>query len=650
MSAAVPPAAAPSPDWRAASQQRLEAALEELLARLGAPETAAPAAGGGGALDSLVASFGLSAFERDLLLLAAGHELDGRFRSLLQGPPTFARAARLAGGHWSALMPDGPLRRGRLVRLEESGEGLVHRPIRIEETVLLELLGLPHLDEALRPLLDPLPPEAAERLLPSQEPAARQLAALWSESSGAERAGIWPVVWLGAAEGRPEARALVAAAGRELGLTPFALAAGRLPEDPQRLEDLAERWRRDAVLQSFLLLVELEDDAPWATRQALRQWLEHSAGPAALLAEAPPDGLERPLLRLELPPPAAAEAAHLWRGALGPLADSLSGSGAGADTVLERVARQFPLPPRAIHEVALELAGNPPPAAELEVELWRRARRRARGGLDRLAQRLEPVAGWDDLILPPAQMEILHAIAAQVRQRSKVYETWGFADTNRRGLGLAALFSGPSGAGKTLAGEVLARELELDLYRIDPSAVVSKYIGDTERNLRRLFDAAERSGAILLFDEADSLFGKRSEVRDSHDRYANLEVSYLLQRIEAYRGLAILTSNFEKSLDSAFLRRLRFVVPFPFPASGERRRIWERAFPPPAPTLALDFPRLSQLAVTGGSIRNIALAAAFRAADAGRAISMADLQAAARGELLKLSQPLPENELRGWVS
>ena len=174
-------------------------------------------------------------------------------------------------------------------------------------------------------------------------------------------------------------------------------------------------------------------------------------------------------------------------------------------------------------------------------------------------------AVWDDLVLPEAQKRLLREIAAHVRQRLKVYETWGFGHRSSRGLGISALFAGPSGTGKTMAAEVLANELRLDLYRIDLSQVVSKYIGETEKNLRRVFDAAEDGGAILLFDEADALFGKRSEVKDSHDRYANIEVSYLLQRMEAYRGLAILTTNMKDALDTAFLRRIRFVVQFPFP-------------------------------------------------------------------------------------
>jgi SpoVK/Ycf46/Vps4 family AAA+-type ATPase len=214
---------------------------------------------------------------------------------------------------------------------------------------------------------------------------------------------------------------------------------------------------------------------------------------------------------------------------------------------------------------------------------------------------------------------------------------------------VAGLFWGVSGTGKTLAAEVLARELHLDLYRVDLSQVVSKYIGETEKNLRRIFDAAEAGGAILLFDEADALFGRRSEVKDSHDRYANIEVSYLLQRMETYRSLAILTTNLKDALDQAFLRRLRFVVQFSFPDAAARADIWRRIFPPQVPTSGLAVDRLARLAVAGGTIRNIALSAAFLAAEDGTPVGMEHLLAATRTEYLKLGKALTDAEVAGWT-
>jgi SpoVK/Ycf46/Vps4 family AAA+-type ATPase len=269
--------------------------------------------------------------------------------------------------------------------------------------------------------------------------------------------------------------------------------------------------------------------------------------------------------------------------------------------------------------------------------------------MDDLAERVESRAGWDDLVLPPAQKRTLRTIAAHLRQRARVQEEWGFgAAPGGRGLGLAALFSGPSGAGKTMAAEVLGGALGLDVYRVDLSALVSKWIGETEKNLRRVFDAAEEGSVILLFDEADSLFGKRSEVRDSHDRYANMEISYLLQRLEAYRGLAILTTNLRNNVDEAFLRRFRFVVDFTFPGVAERAEIWSRAFPRDCPTEGLEVARLAQLNVVGGAIRNIAMNAAYIAAEAARPVGMRDVLAAARLEYEKAGRAMTDPELRGW--
>src|SRR5262249_10561056 len=234
-------------------------------------------------------------------------------------------------------------------------------------------------------------------------------------------------------------------------------------------------------------------------------------------------------------------------------------------------------------------------------------------------------------------------------QRAVVHGEWGFAERYARGLGVTALFAGASGTGKTMSAEVIAGELELDLYQIDLAGIVSKYIGETEKNLRRIFDAADDGGAVLLFDEADAIFGKRSEVKDSHDRYANLEVSYLLQRMEMYRGLAILTTNMKQALDAAFLRRIRFIVQFPFPGPEERQRIWERVFPLAAPVGTVDYAMVSKLNVPGGVIRNIAMHAAFLAADQSAPIAMSHILRAARVEYAKLDRPLTPAETGGWT-
>ena len=217
------------------------------------------------------------------------------------------------------------------------------------------------------------------------------------------------------------------------------------------------------------------------------------------------------------------------------------------------------------------------------------------------------------------------------------------------GLGITALFAGPSGTGKSLAAEVIARELNLDVIRVDLSQTVSKYIGETEKNIARVCEAAEQSGAVLLFDEADALFGKRSDVKDAHDRHANIEVSYLLQRMEVYRGLAVLTTNLADNIDQAFLRRLRFVVQFPLPEAAEREAIWRRMFPKEVPLHGVDFPRLGKLQVAGGNIRNIAVTAMFLAAEQGTGVTMPLLLEGTRVEYAKLERTLREAEIEGWV-
>jgi SpoVK/Ycf46/Vps4 family AAA+-type ATPase len=342
--------------------------------------------------------------------------------------------------------------------------------------------------------------------------------------------------------------------------------------------------------------------------------------------------------------PVTSDQQMMWRDLIEPLAPKLNGE-------LDALTAQFSLTMDGIHAAGAELKAHLGAAGEDQAGplLWEICRGQARRGLENLALRIEPAATWNDLVLPGAQRQLLREMASHVRQRSKVYEQWGFAAKCARGLGISALFAGASGTGKTMAAEVLANELRLDLYRIDLSSVVSKYIGETEKNLRRVFDAAEQSGAILLFDEADALFGKRSEVKDSHDRYANIEVSYLLQRMEAYRGLAILTTNRKESLDSAFLRRLRFVVQFPFPDAAQRAEIWRRIFPRNTPTENLDLARLSRLNVAGGNIRNMALNAAFLAADGNEPVRMKHLLRAARSEYTKLEKPLTESEIGGWA-
>jgi SpoVK/Ycf46/Vps4 family AAA+-type ATPase len=266
--------------------------------------------------------------------------------------------------------------------------------------------------------------------------------------------------------------------------------------------------------------------------------------------------------------------------------------------------------------------------------------------LDKLAQRLVSEVTWNDIVLPEHEINLLRQIVNHVRNRSLVHDELGLREKMNEDLGISALFSGPSGTGKKMAAGIIANDLCLNLYRIDLSAVVSKYIGETEKNLRQLFDAAEDGGAILFFDEVDALFGKRSEVKDGHDRYANIEINYLLKRVEAFRGLAILATDTKNAIDQAFIRRLRFIVDFSFPSIERRKQIWEKAFSRNASKLDIDYDRLAQFNITGGTIHTIALNAAFLSAKRNTPVTTDLILGATRTELQKLEQPINEVDFR----
>ena len=630
----------PSPE---ANQHHLLAALARVRAVLErhADPAAPPAdppepAAADSALARLCEVFGLSEFERDVLLMCAGVELDAGFEAAVRGAggarPTFALAlAALPGAHWSALAPAGPLRYWRLVELG-TGDTLAATPLRADERVLHYLVGVEGIDERLYGVVEPLREGAP--LPQSHAGAAEGLAAHWATP------GAPPLPFLCGDE-RAGKRAVAAAAAAALGLLAWRTRAADLPRAPAERETLARLWERETVLSAAALLVELDDgDGPEVGRAAVA-FAERLRAPAVVAAREPLHTALRPAVRVDVDRPPPAEQHALWRSALGDAAPGLNGA-------LDGLVAQFRLGVREIGQAAAQAL--PGPGDALAARLWAACRTQARPRLDELAQRIDPAAGWDELVLPDAQAATLRQVAAQVRNRARVYDAWGFGRPGARGMGVSALFAGPSGTGKTLAAEVIAAELSLDLYRIDLSQVVNKYVGETEKNLRRVFDAAEEGGAVLLFDEADALFGKRSAVKDAHDRYANIEVSYLLQRMESYRGLAVLTTNLKDSLDTAFLRRLRFVVSFPFPDPAQRAEIWRRAFPPATPTEGLDPVKLARLSVAGGNIRNIALGAAFLAADDGTPVRMEHLLRASRAELAKMEKPVSASEVAGWVS
>jgi SpoVK/Ycf46/Vps4 family AAA+-type ATPase len=280
-------------------------------------------------------------------------------------------------------------------------------------------------------------------------------------------------------------------------------------------------------------------------------------------------------------------------------------------------------------------------------DLYAACRKRSHHQLATMARRIDPVYTWDDIVLPEDAMDQLRELCARVTHGSRVLGEWGFGRKLSQGKGANALFAGPSGTGKTMAAEIIANELGLDLYKIDLAGLVSKYIGETEKNLDRVFSAAENANAILFFDEADALFGKRSEVRDSHDRYANIEISYLLQKMEQYEGVAILATNLRQNLDEAFVRRLAFTIHFPFPSETDRLRIWTSIWPSATPVVAdLDLGFLSrEFKLTGGNIKNIALGAAFFAASDGGVVTMDHLLRATRREFQKMGKTLSDAEL-----
>lgn len=598
-------------------------------------------------LTALAECFGLSRFERSVLLLAAGMELDpttgSRCAAASGDPdaryPTFGLAlAALPDPHWSALTPVAPLRRWHLIELADETR-LTASPLRADERILHFLAGSPYLDARLHGMLRPVPPLP---LPPAYQKIAGQVTAGLGGGGLAAADPRAPLLTELTGGDRQTRAGIAAEAARSLGLGLYVMAATDVPGDAAARDRLIRLWQREAMLLPAALLIE---DGPMERDQAAAAdaFIAAAGVPLVVAGDEPRAESVSRGGRVTIPALSDDEQFTVW-------ADAFDGLPDLDDRRLRGLVTQFRLPQHVVRSVAAtvrrDLDGGGRTAFELA---WRAGLEEARMGLDRLGRRVEPDAGWDDLVLPAEQLGVLREIVAQVRQRAMVYHEWGFARTLRRGLGVTALFAGGSGTGKTLAAEVIAAELGLDLFIIDLSQVVSKYIGETEKNLREVFDAAERGGALLLFDEADALFGKRSEVKDSHDRYANLEVSYLLMRMEAYRGLAVLTTNMKQALDQAFMRRIRFVVDFPFPGQAERADIWRRVLPGQVPSEGLDTSRLAQLTVAGGSIRNIALAGAFLAAEDGGTLEMRHLLSAARTEYQKLERSLSPGEVRGWT-
>ena len=600
--------------------------------------------------------FELSDFEARILLLCAAAELDPEVPELLrrlQGglrQPTFAFSQRIfPDGAWDTLSENRPLLHWLMVEVrQQDGRPFSQSPLRIDDGLLQYLIGNPAPDVRIAAYHVPFPPEASSLgLSASQAAAAGALAQSVMEAT--KQTGVVPVITLTGPF--PLAQQMTA-----LGVvTVFGAAQSKLvrlpltlfPTDPRDGEHLSRLWAREAILHGLSIFLETDDAAEPLVRLVVRRFFASPRTLYFLASREPVGGVPRATQMLAVVRPTAAEQHAAWEQAVGAVGLSLASPDASC------LADQFHLDLPVIFGVVERAQGGEfadSPALRRHLQLA--ARQEHRAALDLLAQRIDAQAGLDDLVLPQREKDQLEKFIAQVELHRLVFSEWGMGGRSARGKGTAALFSGESGTGKTLAAEVIATKLGLDLYRIDLSAVVDKYIGETEKNLRRIFDAAEAGGVILFFDEADALFGKRSEVKDSHDRYANIQINYLLQRLETYRGPAILATNLGRTMDQAFLRRLRFIVRFPQPGRGERQQIWEKSFAPLADdflpdgtkVLALspaDFHAVAAANLSGGEIRNAAIQAAFLAAASSLPITRRVVDEAISDESIKAGRPVP---------
>ena len=618
-------------------------------------------------LPQLAQLYRLDDFDIDCLLICLAPELDLRYERIyayLQDDVTKKRPSvdlvlnllspsaheKLEGRRRFA--GDAPLIRHRLVEVFEDPAHvrppLLAQYLKIDDRIAAYLLGSDTTDERVRPYVRRVRVEARLDDV-SLEPEMRSRLRAFVAAHG----GDTPVVvYLQGPYGtgkREIGEALCLENGRGLlAVNVEQLIAGDLP-----LRTALALLHREALLQRSVLFLsgfdQLLVDGKKALLDELVRSLDQLRGMILLSSEVswePADALQGlPFVRVELARPSSPRRAGLWSAALaGKLA-------AGTEPDVNELAAKFRFSGGQIRDsvdTALNLSRWRTGGSGLITiqEIYEACRLQSNQRLRSLARKITPRNHWCDIVLPPVRLEQLHDICNYVKHREQVFGAWGFDRKLSNGKGLSALFAGPSGTGKTMAAEIIAAELALDMYRIDLSTVVSKFIGETEKNLSKIFAEAETSNAILFFDEADALFGKRSEVKDSHDRYANIEVGYLLQRIEEYEGVVILATNFRKNIDEAFVRRLHFTVEFPFPNQADRRRIWEVVWPDEVPRAAdIDFDALARrFEITGGNVRNIALAAAFLAADNGRCVTMAHVMRATQRELQKMGKILGDGE------
>jgi len=599
-------------------------------------------------LQSLVELFQLSQFEKNILLLCVGIELDASLGKLIakvqenvNSPmPTISFVLSLfEDAHWSAITPDGALRYWQLINLNKN-DVLTSSSFNIDELILHYLTGIDSLDSRLIPFISVMNSNAG--LVASHRKLAEEITGHLSNPS---HEGLTPIIQLHG-NSKEDQKAIISTIFTNFNLTAYYLPLQLLPTNFQELTSLVKLWNREVMLNQYVLFLDGSDmnEEDQIRVNHVKYLLGKISGIVIISTEYRFTDIDRLVQNINVDKPLREEQELLWKEQLGSAADNLNGELGGLVT-------QFNLDSHSISHLAQKAVANTtsketiiPGSVGIKEELWSSCCNYTRPNLSSLAQRIEAIATWDDLVLPAAQKDVLKEICIHVQHRQKVYYDWGFSSKSNRGLGISALFAGESGTGKTMASEVIANALNLDLYRVDLSQVINKYIGETEKNLKKIFDAAEDSGAILLFDEADALFGKRSEVKDSHDRHSNIEVSYLLQKMEEYRGLAILTTNMRSALDTAFLRRIRFVIQFPFPDAQMRSEIWNRIFPNQTPTKDLSIHKLANLNVAGGNIRNIALNATFAAANKNQPVSMLDIHYAAKNEYVKLEKHMSPSE------
>ncbi|QPJ62406.1 MAG: ATP-binding protein [Candidatus Nitronauta litoralis] len=586
-------------------------------------------------LDRLSKAFGLSPFDEDVMVMGLAPFAQAGFSALLgyahdrsnlsQGTPHLALALFTNGNEESEALarerfsPNSPLRRYALIETDPESTGML-APFRLGERIGRLFFGEEYCDSAVEPLLGPVP--AGHCPTRHQDPVNKLAQTL-------EKRGLNAALILGPKRcGKYMAAARLAGT---FGMNLVEMKPNKLSPNFATRRAQFNVLSREAILGNAAVVINLSaqgkfdsDEKKQTALSAAEDALRYLESLVIVISDEHPE-LPDWLPLLNLHALTALDRMDIWSREL---AEGITIT----HDEIEALSEHFALGPGEIASLCKTMQTDDPS------EYWSSGRKIASRGLDDLAEKIESGFTWEDLQLPEDLMHDLKAIAAQVRHRSDVYNRGGFGRKLIRGRGVSVLFAGSSGVGKTMAAEVIANELDLGLYKIDLSSVISKYIGETEKNLKRVFDAAEAGGAVLFFDEADALFGKRSEVKDSHDRYANIEVSYLLQRMESYKGLSILATNMKSHIDVAFLRRLRFVIDIPFPSVSLRTAIWQRAFPEETKTENLDFSALGRLELAGGNIVVIAVNAAFLAAAEGAPVNMSHIARSAQSEMRKLDK------------